>query len=228
MLNYFLILNLLVSFTISWNTNTCAWAVIGNKQPNSTLDCLGDQTFSAQNCCYMKLKIYGQTIFNMCYLLPKYIVNTGTKEELTKALQNDIGGLFEIMDLTCKTDPPTIPDKRNIIFGNTCAFDTLKYNEPKEINDCVKDIDPANSSKCCYLESTWNGVLLKSCNNYSKISDYDINSLKDEFNNMGGKLNKYECKALDETPVPTDSKNNDKNYLTYSLYVILVIVLIMF
>ena len=228
MLKHILIISLLISFTISWNMNACAWGKVGNLQPNGANDCLGDQTSLIQDCCYMKLRVMGQQIFKLCYALPKYIVNAGTDEELTKGLQNDIGSLFTILELSCKPESPIEPDPKNVATANSCAYDTIKYDTPKEINDCVSDKDPANSSKCCYVETSWNGQKVKSCNTFSKIRDLEFDTWQGVYKQMGGELEKMECRAVDQTPVPLNLKKSNQNYLTYSFHILIVIILILF
>ena len=227
MIKKVLLLNLLISFTISWNSNSCAWGAIGKEQPQNKTACLGDQTSMTSNCCYMKLKIMNQQIFQLCYSLPKYIINAGTDEELAKGLQNDIGSLFKIMELNCRSENPIEPDKRNIMSPNTCAYDTLKYNPPKEINDCVKDIDPANSSKCCYTESKWGEVTSKSCGVFSKIRDLDFATWKTVYKSMGGELTKMECNAevKEVVPEPQTLLKNNGHYLLSSFNMVIMLYL---
>lgn len=210
------ILLILISLSYQWNQNTCAWGAMGKNQPEKATDCLGDQTNPTAHCCYLKLQIMGQTIFKLCYSLPKYIVNSGTDEELTKGLQNDIGNLFKIMELNCRSDNPVEKDTRNERSLNTCAYDNLKYEKPKEIEDCVKDKDPSNSSKCCYIETTWDGVKSKSCNTFSKIRDLDFPTWQTVYKSMGGELNKMECKVPDKTPEPQFTLKKSGGYLIFN------------
>lgn len=225
-----------ISFSISWNSNHCAWGALNTTSPINPSDCLGDQSNQISNCCFLKLLLMGNKEYKICLNIPKYLVDSATDEELAKSLQNDIINVFEITELICRSSIPVIPDTRNEITHNSCGYDKVKFNPPKEINDCTYDVDPSFSSRCCYVESTLNkeNKNITSCMAISKVREFDQDTWNTVFKSMGMTLLKMDCNSYpkvenDKLPTPQTTllKNNGYNLKTFNfIYNLLIIICI--
>jgi hypothetical protein len=213
-----LIVNLFLSFSISWNSNTCAWGSLEKNAPQNPTDCLADQTSEISNCCFVKLTLMANKEYKICFGIPKYLVASASDEDISKSLQNDIVNVFTITELICRSQIQVIPDKKNILTHNTCGYDKVKFDPPKEVDDCVHDEDPSFSMRCCYMESTLDkdGSKIKACSSISKVRDFDFDTWKVVYKSMGSTLTRMECNPSvnEKTPIPTTILlKNDSSYL---------------
>jgi len=185
-----LIINILCAYTLSWNANSCAWGVVGSNQPKNATECLGDQTNQVADCCYLKFQMADNSTFSACDILPKYITQSQTNEQLTIGAQNSIGVSVKVLEYTCKSSVKIEADKRNVQTSNSCAYSNVKFVAPNSESDC-KDIDTSGLNKCCYIKSKWYGVETRSCSRFSKSDTEE--AMKIVYKSMGGELEDMEC-----------------------------------